>query len=158
MSVKVSPGGLSGLIVKISDELKNEKSLDEILSKYPVSKTAFPYLLTLQEEYSKMFLEFVKEEYAPLEEENNTLKERIKQLESKKDIIKGKDIEKLQTELERLKNENEALKNEIVELKQDNDELSVQLKDLSYYQAFFDSNSLCSMFYRNFLRKLSNGI
>ena len=154
MSVKVSPGGLSGLVMKISEELKEDKSFDEILSKYPVSKTALPYLLTLQEEYSKMFLDFVREEYAPLEKENNALKEQIKRLESQKDVSKGLDSQKAIKELERLKNENFRLKQEIEELEK---ELRSFESDLGLYNAFFEKSSLCFMFYKNFLRKYSQG-
>jgi len=154
MSVKVSPGGLSGLVMKISEELKEDKSFDEILSKYPVSKTALPYLLTLQEEYSKMFLDFVREEYAPLEKENNALKEQIKRLESQKDVSKGLDSQEAIKELERLKNENFRLKQEIEELEK---ELRSFESDLGLYNAFFEKSSLCFMFYKNFLRKYSQG-
>ena len=168
MSVKVSPGGLFGLVMKISEELKENKSFDDILSKYPVSKTALPYLLTLQEEYSKMFLDFVREEYAPLEKENNTLKEQIKRLESKKGVVEGVDIEMLQNELKRLEIENKQLQEDIEELKKENIQLKNELADigfdvddyemkLSRYESFFETHALCAMFYKNYLRKYSQG-
>lgn len=164
MSVKVSPGGLSGLIMQISDELKQGKSQDEILSKYPVSKTALPYLLTLQEEYSKMFLDFVREEFSPLEKENIALKEQIKQLESQKGHCEGLDTQDLQNELKRLEIENKQLQEYITELKTERDALRTEFADLrmdieSYqrdlrrYEDFFQVNSFCLFFYRLFLKK-----
>ena len=166
MSVKVSPGGLSGLIMQISEELKQGKSQDEILSKYPVSKTALPYLLTLQEEYSKMFLDFVREEFSPLEKENIALKEQIKRLESKKGNLKCVDTQNLKNELERLKNENLSLKSELESLREqinklqlDNDELEELLqayeRDLHNYRFFFEKSVLCSLLFNSFLKKVA---
>ena len=164
MSVRVSPGGLSGLIMQITEELKQGKSQDEILSKYPVTKTALPYLLTLQEEYSKMFLDFVIEEFSPLEEENIALKEQIKQLESQKGHCKGLDTQDLQNELKRLEIENKQLQEYITELKTERDALRTELadlrmdvescqRDLKRYEDFFQVNSFCLFFYRLFLKK-----
>ena len=164
MSVRVSPGGLSGLIMQITEELKQGKSQDEILSKYPVTKTALPYLLTLQEEYSKMFLDFVREKFSPLEKENIALKEQIKQLESQKGHCEGLDTQDLQNELKRLEIENKQLQEYITELKTERDALRTELADLrmdieSYqrdlrrYEDFFQVNSFCLFFYRLFLKK-----
>ena len=164
MSVKVSPGGLSGLIMQISEELKQGKSQDEILSKYPVSKTALPYLLTLQEEYSKMFLDFVREEYSSLEKENISLKEQIKRLESQKGDCKGLDTQELQNKLKRLQIENNQLKEDVRELKNERNALRTELadlrmdvesyqRDLKRYEDFFQFNSFCLFFYRLFLKK-----
>jgi len=168
MSVKVSPGGLSGLIMKIAENLKENNSLDEILSKYPVSKTALPYLLTLQDEYSKMFFNFVSEKYTPLEKENNTLKEQLKRLESLKGVTGGVDIEKLQNEFKRLENENKQLQKDMQKLKKENIQLKSKLSDvrldienyeirLSRYESFFQAYALCAMFYKNYLRRHLQG-
>ena len=83
MSMQVNPSGLFGLVMQINKELNEGKSFDEILSKYPVSKTSLPYMLTLVEEFSIMMLDLTKD-YGKLEEENNKLKERLRDFESKK--------------------------------------------------------------------------
>jgi len=152
MSVVISPGGLSGLVMKISDELLNGKSLDEILSKYPISKTALPYLLTLHEEHSVLLLDFIKDEYSPLEKENERLKREIESLkaqikpsEMKKDSSDTQTIIELRNALKRLENEKNELENELSSLE----------RQLQLYESFFESNSLCSMFYRNYLKKVS---
>ena len=81
--MQVNPSGLFGLVMQINKELNEGKSFDEILSKYPVSKTSLPYMLTLVEEFSIMMLDLTKD-YGKLEEENNKLKERLRDFESKK--------------------------------------------------------------------------
>jgi len=139
MSVQINPGGLSGLIMKISGELNDGKSFDEILSNYPISKASLPYLLKLQEEHSEMFLEFITEEYAPLEKENNLLKEQIKQYESEKDEFDTQYIAKLQNELERLKNENLNLKTENERLLSDIEEQEKIIQDYESLFSFFSS-------------------
>ena len=147
MSVKVSPGGLSGLIVKISDELK-DSSIDVILSKYPISKTALPYLLTLQEEYSKMFLDFIKEEYSPLESENNALKKRIKQLESDLERLKGEDTIK---EISFLKERVRALEEQVDHLQEENFDLRDKLE---LFERFINESFLGALLYKRFLNAL----
>ena len=152
MSVQINPGGLSGLIMKISDELNEGKSFDEILSNYPISKTSLPYLLKLQEEYSKMFLEFVREEYAPLEKENLSLKDKIKQYEGKKDDFDTQYIAKLQNELERLKNENLSLKTENERLLSDVEEQEKIIQDYELLFSFISS----SLFGRILLKRFED--
>jgi len=145
MSVKVSPGGLSGLVMKISDELK-EKSLDEILPKYPISKTVLPYLLTLQEEYSLMFLDFVRDEYSPLEEENNRLKERIKLLEQKKGSSECEDTYEL---INSLKSRVKELEEEVSYLESKNSELE---EKLFHFSSFFEQSPFCNFLLKRFSR------
>ena len=168
MSVEVSSGGLYGLVMKISDELKEGKTFGEVVSKYPIGEKTLTYLLTLQEECSEIFFDFVKEEYTPLEKENNALKEQIKRLESKKDISNGvdsqetlKELERLRNELKRLKNENSQLQKENIRLKSEISSLEEELKsfesDLGLFNSFFEKSPFCFMFYKNFLRKYSQG-
>lgn len=147
MSVKVSPGGLSGLIVKISDELK-DNTMDEILSKYPISKTSLPYLLTLQEEYSKMFLDFIRDEYSPLEKENNALKSQIKQLESDLERLKGEDtIEEISFLRERVR----ALEEQVDQLQDENFDLRDKLE---LFERFISESFLGALLYKRFLNAL----
>jgi len=156
-------GGLSGLLAHVRDTILLDKDdltddvINEIVAKYPLSKSSIKYLFTLYDEFD--------EELSEIRAENNTLKERIKQLESKEDIIKGKDIEKLQNELKTLENENKELKEKInllksekVELEKDYQELNDELRqyqvDIEHYKLFFETNGLCAMFYNAFLRKM----
>jgi len=151
MSLQVSPSGLLGLVMKIEQELREGKSYEEVLAKYPVSKTALPYLITLVEEFSVLILDLTKE-YGELEQENISLEEQIKALESKNPSSSSKDIIELKNRLKKLENENK-------ELLADNEELEKRLKELETelqnYTLFFESSGLCSMFYKNFLRKIS---
>lgn len=159
----ISSSGLLGLVMKIDDELKNGKSKDEVLSEYPVSKTALPFLLTLMRECS-LIVSDMQKDYGELESENNTLKERIKLLENEKGFCDVLDTQNLENELKTLKNENNKLskhiaklekenldlKNEVMQLRFDLDESDLRL---SRFDSFFESNVICSMFYKNYLRK-----
>ena len=136
MSMQVNPSGLFGLVMQINKELNEGKSFDEILSKYPVSKTSLPYMLTLVEEFSIMMLDLTKD-YGKLEEENNKLKERLRDFESKKGVFDTQYITKLQTELERLKNENQVLKSENARLNSDLKELDEQLSEYELLFPFY---------------------
>ena len=151
MSLQVSPSGLLGLVMKIEQELREGKSYEEVLAKYPVSKASLPYLITLVEEFSVLILDLTKE-YGELEQENISLKEQIKVLESKNLSSSSKDIIELKNRLKKLENENK-------ELLADNEELEKRLRELETelqnYTLFFESSGLCSMFYKNFLRKIS---
>jgi len=151
MSLQVSPSGLLGLVMKIEQELREGKSYEEVLAKYPVSKASLPYLITLVEEFSVLILDLTKE-YGELEQENISLKEQIKALESKNLSSSSKDIIELKNRLKKLENENK-------ELLADNEELEKRLRELETelqnYTLFFESSGLCSMFYKNFLRKIS---
>ena len=139
MSMQVNPSGLLGLVMQINKELNEGKSFDEILSKYPVSKTSLPYMLTLVEEFSIMMLDLTKD-YGELEEENNKLKERLRDFESKKGVFDTQYITKLQTELERLKNENQVLKSENGRLNSDLKELDDQLCECELLFSFLSSS------------------
>ena len=160
----ISADGLFGLVVKIEKQLKQGKTLDEVLPQYPVSKTVLPYLLTLVEEVSVFVLDLTRD-YGELESKNNTLKEQIKRLESKKGVVSSVDIEKLQNELKRLKNENLDLKEKVslltsekASFQEDYQELSAELQRLEIevqnYLSFFDNSLLASLLFKNFLRKI----
>jgi len=139
MSMQVNPSGLLGLVMQINKELNEGKSFDEILSKYPVSKTSLPYMLTLVEEFSIMMLDLTKD-CGELEEENNKLRERLRHFESKKGDFDTQYITKLQTELERLKNENQVLKSENGRLNSDLKELDDQLRECELLFTFLSSS------------------
>ena len=150
MSMQVNPSGLLGLVKQIDNELRNEgKSFDEILAKYPVSKTSLPYMLTLVEEFSIMMLDLTKD-YGELEEENNKLKERLRYFESKKGDFDTQYITKLQSELERLKNENQILKSENGRLASDLNELDEQLRECELLFSFLSSSWIGSYLLKRF--------
>jgi len=144
MSLQVSPSGLFGLVMKIEQELREGKSYEDVLAEYPVSKTALPYLITLVRECSEVVLDLTKE-YGELDQENISLKEQIKALESKNPSLSSKDTIELKNRLKKLENENKELLADIEELE----------TELQNYTLFFESSGLCSMFYKNFLRKIS---
>jgi chromosome segregation ATPase len=148
--MQVNPSGLLGLVMQIDNELRNEgKSFDEILAKYPVSKTSLPYMLTLVEEFSIMMLDLTKD-YGELEEENNKLKERLRYFESKKGDFDTQYITKLQSELERLKNENQILKSENGRLASDLNELDEQLRECELLFSFLSSSWIGSYLLKRF--------
>ena len=149
MSMQVNPSGLLGLVMQINKELNEGKSFDEILSKYPVSKTSLPYMLTLVEEFSIMMLDLTKD-YGELEEENNKLKERLRYFESKKGDFDTQYITKLQSELERLKNENQILKSENGRLASDLNELDEQLRECELLFSFLSSSWIGSYLLKRF--------
>ena len=149
MSMQVNPSGLFGLVMQINKELNEGKSFDEILSKYPVSKTSLPYMLTLVEEFSIMMLDLTKD-YGELEEENNKLKERLRYFESKKGDFDTQYITKLQSELERLKNENQILKSENGRLASDLNELDEQLRECELLFSFLSSSWIGSYLLKRF--------
>ena len=151
--LQVNPSGLLGLVLKIDEELRNGKTQEDILAEYPVSKTSLPYLLTLVREVSVLVLDLTKE-YGEVESKYLALKEQIKRLENKKGCSVGVDSQELQKELKTLRNENFSLKQEVQRLQDDILELEDRLR---FYEDFFSSNSLCAMFYKNFLRKYSQG-
>jgi predicted nucleic acid-binding Zn-ribbon protein len=96
-------------------------------------------MLTLVEEFSIMMLDLTKD-YGKLEEENNKLKERLRDFESKKGVFDTQYITKLQTELERLKNENQVLKSENGRLNSDLKELDDQLCECELLFSFLSSS------------------
>ena len=160
----ISADGLFGLVVKIEKQLKQGKTLDEVLPQYPVSKTVLPYLLTLVREIFVFILDLTKD-CEELKSKNNSLKEQIKRLESKKGVVSSVDIEKLQNELKRLKNENLDLKEKVslltsekASFQEDYQELSAELQRLEIevqnYLSFFDNSFWCSLLFKNFLRKI----
>jgi len=172
--LQINPSGLLGLVMKIDKELCDGKTEEEILAQYPVHKTVLPYLLTLVRETSVLILDLTKE-YGEVESKYLALKEQIKRLENKKGGSIGVDSQELQKELKTLKNENfelnkelEDLRKRVLSLKSENDLLREEKdsledkifrleEELSMYENFFSSNSLCAMFYKNFLRKYSQG-
>jgi len=151
MSLQVSSSGLLGLVMKIEQELREGESYEEVLAKYPVSKTVLPYLLTLVNEFSVLILDLTKE-YGELEQENISLEEQIKALESKNPSLSSKDTIELKNRLKTLENENKELLADIEELEKRLRELETELQN---YTLFFESSGFCSMFYKNFLRKIS---
>ena len=172
--LQINPSGLLGLVMKIDKELRDGKTQDEILSDYPINKTSLPYLLTLVRETSLLILDLTKE-YGEIESKYLALKEQVKRLENKKGCSIGVDSQELQKELKTLKNENselnrklEDLRKKVLGLKSENDLLREEKdsledkvfqleEELSRYENFFSSNSLCAMFYKNFLRKYYQG-
>ena len=151
--LQINPSGLLGLVMEIDKELRDGKTEEEILAQYPVHKTVLPYLLTLVRETSLLILDLTKE-YGEVESKYLALKEQIKRLENKKGCSVGVDSQELQKELKTLRNENFSLKQEVQRLQDDILELEDRLR---FYEDFFSSNSLCAMFYKNFLRKYSQG-
>jgi len=147
--LQINPSGLLGLVLKIDEELQNGKTQDEILSEYPISKVSLPYLLTLVREFSVLVLDLTKE-YGELEQENISLKEQIKALESKNSSSSSKDTLDLKNRLKTLENENNELKEKITDLQNTLEEYE---KHLSLYESFFENSSICSIFYNNFLKK-----
>jgi len=141
-------GGLSGLIAHIKDTimLDNDKLtdevVDEIVSKYPLTKSSLKYLFTLYDE--------MQDEVSELEQENISLKEQIKALESKNPSSSSKDTLELKNRLKTLENENNELKEKITDLQNTLEEYE---KQLSLYESFFENSSICSIFYNNFLKK-----
>ena len=172
--LQINPSGLLGLVMEIDKKLRDGKTEEEILAQYPVHKTVLPYLLTLVRESSFLILDLTKE-YGEIESKYLALKERVKRLENKKGCSLGVDSQELQKELKTLKNENfqlnkelEDLRKRVLNLKNENDLLREQKESLddrifqfeeefSLYENFFSSNSFCAMFYKNFLRKYSQG-
>ena len=172
--LQINPSGLLGLVMKIDKELRDGKTEEEILAQYPVHKTVLPYLLTLVRETSLLILDLTKE-YGEIESKYLALKEQMKRLENKKGGSIGVDSQGLQKELKTLKNENselnrelEDLRKKVLGLKSENDLLREEKdfledkvfrleEELSRYENFFSSNSLCAMFYKNFLRKYYQG-
>ena len=167
----ISSSGLLGLVMKIDEELKNGKSKDEVLSEYPVSKTALPFLLTLLRECS-LIISGIAKDYGELESKNNTLKEQIKLLESEKGFCNALDTKNLENELKTLKNENNELSKHITRLKRENTQLEDKFMDLenefidlqsdfnecslelSRLNSFFDNSWLCSFFLRIYSQKM----
>ena len=159
--LQINPSGLLGLVLKIDEELRNGKSQDEILSDYPISKTSLPHLLTLARETSILVLDLTKdltEEYGEIESKYMSLKKQMEGLQAKKDVSNTSDTQNLLNQIQALKNENYQLREELNSLKDENNQLQKELseyqKELEDYILFFNSNSFCSMFFRNFLRKM----
>ena len=155
--LQINPSGLLGLVLKIDEELRNGKTQDEILSDYPISKTSLPYLLTLVRETSILILD-LKKEYGEIESKYISLKKQMEGLQTKKDVSNTSDTQNLLNQIQALKNENYQLREELNSLKDENNQLQKELneyqKELEDYILFFNSNSFCSMFFRNFLRKI----
>lgn len=155
--LQINPSGLLGLVLKIDEELRNGKSQDEILSDYPITKTSLPHLLTLVRETSVLILDLTKE-YEEIESKYISLKKQMEGLQTKKDVSNTLDTQKLLNQIQALKNENYQLREELNSLKDENNQLQKELseyqKELEDYILFFNSNSFCSMFFRNFLRKM----
>ena len=158
--LQINPSGLLGLVMEIDKELRDGKTEEEILAQYPVHKTVLPYLLTLVRETSLLILDLTKE-YGVVESKYLALKEQIKRLESKKGCSVGVDSQELQKELEDLRERVLNLKNENDLLREEKESLEDKIfrleEELSRYENFFSSNSLCAMFYKNFLRKYYQG-
>jgi chromosome segregation ATPase len=131
----ISPGGLLGLVTQIDIELSEGKTLDEVLSNYPVSKTSLPYMLTLVREFNSS--------YKRLEDENIKLKEHIKSFESKKEHFDTQYTENLKIELNRLKRENKSLKSDIEDYEEQIDDYK---SFLSFCSSSFFGRRLVSKF------------
>jgi hypothetical protein len=130
-------GGLSGLIFKIKNTILlnnelNDEIINEIISKYPLSKSSLRYLFTLYEELENIILE---------------LKEENKRLESKKVVVTGKYT---QDDLKHLKGLLKGQKNYVDEVEKENQNLKHKLE---VYDNFFLSSFIGTLLYKNYCKK-----
>jgi DNA-binding transcriptional MerR regulator len=137
-------GGLSGLIFKIKNTILlnnelNDEIINEIISKYPLSKSSLRYLLTLYEELENIILE--------LKEENKRLDNENKRLESKKVVVTGKYT---QDDLKHLQGLLKGQKNYVDEVEKENQNLKHKLE---VYDNFFLSSFIGTLLYKNYCKK-----
>jgi chromosome segregation ATPase len=148
-------GGLSGLIAHINDTILVDKDeitdevINEIVAKYPLSKSCIKYLFTLYQELELNISE--------LQEENKRLKSEIKRLEQRKALSSGKDS---QEDKNRLLSFLKEQKEHIQELEQEKDRLEEEnyelQQKLEMYEDFFSSSFLGAMLYKSFLKRSGN--
>jgi DNA-binding MarR family transcriptional regulator len=148
-------GGLSGLIAHINDKILVDKDeitdeiINEIVSKYPLSKSCIKYLFTLYQELELNVSE--------LQEENKRLKSEIKRLEQRKVLSSSKDSQEDKNRLLSFLNEQ---KEYIQELEQEKERLEKENYDLRQklviYEDFFSSSFLGAMLYKSFLKRYGN--